>query len=140
MAAGVDNPPAGWPRIVAHLIYEDLDHAVSWLCQAFGFEERAWARHLTDGRLSRTQLQVFDSVITLGWPSVHGQSPRQGVSSMLYVYVDDVEQHYARAQQHGATIVTPLADKPWGDRAYQVRDPEGHQWTFAQHIGDAQEH
>jgi uncharacterized glyoxalase superfamily protein PhnB len=138
---GVDSgepsdPPAGLPRIVAHLIYEDVAAAVAWLTGAFGFEERAFARHtLEDGSIGRTQLQVLDSVITVGAPSVHGDSPRRGVSSMLYVYVPDVEEHYRRAKAAGATIVVELESRPWGDRGYQVRDPEGHQWSFAQHLG-----
>jgi len=131
------NPPTGFPRIVAHLIYDDVAAAVAWLSRVFGFSEREWARHVgADGRVGRTQLQVFDSVITVGPPSVHGESPRRGVSSMLLVYVDELDQHYARASAAGATIVSPLEELPWGDRRYQAADPEGHQWTFAQHVRD----
>jgi uncharacterized glyoxalase superfamily protein PhnB len=83
-------------------------------------------------------MEVVDSVITLGEPSVHAGSPRAGVSSMLYVYVDDVDGHYARARAAGATIVVGLADRPWGDRTYQAADPEGHQWTFAEHLRDVE--
>ena len=61
------NPPDGLPRVVAHLIYADVDAAVEWLYRVFGFEERVFARHLgEDGRIGRTQLQVEDSVITVG--------------------------------------------------------------------------
>ena len=63
-------------------------------------------------------------------------SPRRGVSSMLYIYIDDVDQHFARAKAAGAKIVLPLDDRPWGDRNYQAEDPEGHQWTFAQRVRD----
>ncbi len=129
-------PPAGLPRIVPHLIYEDVATAVDWLCRTFGFVERTFARHLLDdGQIGRTQLQVGDSVITVGPPSIHADSPRRGVSSMLYVYVDNVDEHYGRAAAAGAKIVAPLEDRPWGDRGYQATDPEGHQWTFAQYLG-----
>ena len=56
---------------------------------------------------------------------------------MLYVYVDDVDGHYQRAREAGAVIVTELEDQAWGDRRYQAADPEGHQWTFAEHVRDA---
>src|SRR5262249_14878134 len=91
-----------------------------------------------DGTVSRAQMNVGDSVITLGEPGPHGASPRQGVSSMLYVYVDDVDGHYQRALERGAQVVMPVGDRPWGDRLYQVTDPEGHQWTFAQHVRDVE--
>src|SRR4051794_19503536 len=107
--AAVDNPPTGFPRIVAHLIYDDVGAAVAWLTGVFGFSERTWARHVhSDGTVGRTQMQVLDSVITLGQPSVHGDSPRHGVSSMLYVYIDALDEHYAHARAAGADIVTPL--------------------------------
>jgi uncharacterized glyoxalase superfamily protein PhnB len=127
------------PRVLAHLAYEDVGRAVEWLTRCFGFRERTFVRHAqADGRVSRTQMDVVDSVITLGEPSVHAGSPRQGVSSMLYVYVDDVDAHYARARAAGAAIVLELGDRPWGDRTYQTADREGHQWTFVQHVRDVE--
>src|SRR6185312_14152618 len=133
----MSNPPDGFPRIVAHLIYDDVAAAIEWLTAVFGFSERTAMRHShADGTVSRAQLNVGDSVITVGEPSVHGESPRRGVSSMLYVYVDDVDGHYARATAHDAVMVMELGERGWGDRLYQVRDPEGHQWTFAQHVRD----
>ena len=127
------------PRILPHLIYDDVGAAVEWLARTFAFRERTFARHtMPDGRIGRTQMQVEDSVITLGLPSVHGDSPRRGVSSMLYVYVDDVDAHHRRAAAAGATIVLELATQPWGDRRYQTADLEGHQWTFAQHVEEVE--
>jgi uncharacterized glyoxalase superfamily protein PhnB len=130
-------PPAGMPRVLPHLVYDDVDAAVTWLTNAFGFSERTRFRHTEDdGSTSRTQLDVVDSAITVGRPSVHGDSPSAGVSSMLYVYVDAVDEHYARARAAGATIVIELDDAPWGDRRYQATDPQGHQWTFATPIAE----
>jgi PhnB protein len=131
----VANPPLDMPRILPHLIYDDVGAAIEFLTNAFGFRERTWARHMApDGVIGRTQMAVKDGVITLGLPSVHGESPRHGVSAMLYVYVDDVDAHFRQATQGGAGVVLELDDRPWGDRTYQVTDPEGHQWTFAQHL------
>ncbi len=131
------NPPAGFPRILPHLIYDDVDAAIAWLTEVFGFQERTAAHHTdADGKTGRAQMKVLGSLITIGRPSVHGDSPRRGVSSMLYVYVDDVEGHYEHAQARGALIVTELQIHA-GDRRYQVADLEGHQWTFAQHLYDA---
>ena len=130
--------PAGWPRIVPHLIYDDVAEAIDWLSGAFGFRERTAARHTSlDGTVGRAQLELLDGLITLGTPSVHGDSPRRGVSSMLYIYVDDVDRHYQCARAAGATIVMELRDQPWGDRLYQATDHAGHRWTFAQHLLDA---
>ncbi len=127
--------PTGWPRIVPHLIYDDPATAIEWLTRAFGFRERVARRHTSAyGIVERAQLDVGDSIVTLGLPSVHGDSPSRGASTMLYVYVADVDEHYRRAIGAAARIVLDLGDRPWGDRCYQATDPEGHQWTFAQHL------
>jgi uncharacterized glyoxalase superfamily protein PhnB len=47
-----------------------------------------------------------------------------------WVFVDDVDSHFARAQAGGATIVEPIHEH--GFRAYVAEDLEGHRWTFAQ--------
>src|SRR6202042_3990025 len=92
------NPPVGFPRILAHLIYDDVDAAIAWLTEVFGFQERTDAPHTeADGKTGRAQMKVLDSLITIGRPSVHGDSPRGGGSSMLYVYVADVAGHYEHA-------------------------------------------
>ena len=52
-------------------------------------------------------------------------------STRPWVYVDDIDAHYARARAAGATIVTELAS-PWGLPFYVADDLEGNRWTFAQ--------
>ena len=121
-------------RVRPHLIYDDPGAAIDWLTRVFGFGERA--RRIVDGYVDRAQITIADAVITIGRPSIHGDSPRKGVSSMLYIYVDNVDEHYTRAKSAGAKIILDLDDRPWGDRNYQARDPEGHQWTFAEHVRD----
>ena len=55
-----------------------------------------------------------------------GQSVTQG----LYVVVEDVDGHYARAKAAGAEIVLDLKTQDYGGRDYTCRDLEGHVWTF----------
>jgi uncharacterized glyoxalase superfamily protein PhnB len=50
----------------------------------------------------------------------------------MFVRVDDVEAHYARAVASGAGIVSELADHPGGHRQYVARDCGRHEWIFAQ--------
>jgi uncharacterized glyoxalase superfamily protein PhnB len=47
----------------------------------------------------------------------------------VYVIVDDVDAHHARAAA-GAKIVMPPKDEDYGGRNYAVLDPEGHAWSF----------
>ena len=51
------------------------------------------------------------------------------VTSGVFVYLDEADAHYAKAQAEGAEIVEPLADLAYG-RSYTVRDPQGQTWYF----------
>ncbi len=127
------------PPVVPYLIYDDVAAALDWLPRAFGLRERPDMRIAApDGSVEHAELDVHGGLVILGPPSVHGASPRTGVSSMVNVQVDDVDLHYQRARAAGAVIVIPLADQPWGQRRYQAQDPEGHQWHFAENLRDPQ--
>ena len=133
-----DNPPAGFPRVTPYLFYEDPGAAVDWLVEAFGFKER-FRMAGPDGKVNHAEVEVEgDSVVMMGYPGPDYQGPKkQGhVHVLVYIYVDDVDRHFARAQGAGATVLQEPADQGYGDRTYLVADPEGHQWNFAQHVRD----
>jgi predicted enzyme related to lactoylglutathione lyase len=39
--------------------------------------------------------------------------------------VSDIDAEYARLQEEGAPIVTPIETEPWGERYFQMSDPNG---------------
>lgn len=51
-------------------------------------------------------------------------------TQIVYVIVDDVDAHHARAKAAGAEIVIPPTDQHYGGRDYSARDVEGHVWSF----------
>jgi uncharacterized glyoxalase superfamily protein PhnB len=52
----------------------------------------------------------------------------------LFVEVDDVDAHHARAAAHGATILRGLDEPGIGLRIYTAEDLEGHRWMFGQQL------
>jgi MerR family transcriptional regulator, thiopeptide resistance regulator len=52
--------------------------------------------------------------------------------------VDDVDAHFTRAREAGATIAAEPANEH-GLRRYRAMDPEGHRWSFATPLPDGQE-
>ena len=57
----------------------------------------------------------------------------QNADGILIVFVvDDVDGECARFQQEGVAIATPLQTEPWGERFFQVRDPNGVVVQFVQ--------
>jgi uncharacterized glyoxalase superfamily protein PhnB len=52
----------------------------------------------------------------------------------LFVEVDDVEAHHARAAEAGATILREPEVPDIGYRIYTAEDLEGHRWMFGQRL------
>jgi PhnB protein len=131
------NPPEGFPRITPYLLYADLDGALDWLVATFGFTERVRMPG-PDGKAIHGEVSLGDSVVMMGNPGPDYQNPKRrgGATQLVYVYVDDVDKHFAVAKAAGALIVNEPADQFYGDRTYGAEDPEGHQWSFAQHVRD----
>ena len=46
-------------------------------------------------------------------------------------WVDDVDSMYLRVKSAGAEPEAPPADARWGERFFHVRDPDGHELSFA---------
>jgi uncharacterized glyoxalase superfamily protein PhnB len=51
-----------------------------------------------------------------------------------YFFVKGVDDLYARHQQNGVSIISPLERKPWGQREYTVRDPNGYHLRFGEKV------
>ncbi len=46
-------------------------------------------------------------------------------------YVDDVDAQHARALAAGLAPDFAPRDAPWGERYFHIRDPDGHELSFA---------
>jgi uncharacterized glyoxalase superfamily protein PhnB len=124
--------------ITPYLLYEDAGAAIDFLTSAFGFEETL--RSTTpDGRVRHAELALDDGGVFLGQPEEGYRNPKhlKMVTFCLYVYVDQLDAHCERARAAGAEIADEPADQEYGDRRYHARDPEGHDWYFAERISAA---
>src|SRR6266508_237998 len=60
-----------------------------------------------------------------------------GFRERLRFTAEDGTVNHAEMQlADGATILSPPEDQPYGDRSYNAEDPEGHRWSFLQHVRD----
>jgi len=131
------NPPENMPRISPYLYYENAGAALDWLTRTFQLTERMRMPG-PDGAVMHGELTIADGVIMLGRPGKDFQNPalRGERCGSLYVYVDDVDAHFAVTKGAGATIVSEPEDQFYGDRTYTAEDLEGHHWVFATHNRD----
>lgn len=115
-------------RLAVGLHYQDPAAAARWLAAVFRL--RSWDRIPAEGEQpSWIELHVGDVAVLLLLPSDGKWSP-EPVSHNVWVYVDDLDTHFAHASDNGATIVSGIQQH--GYRAYVADDIEGHRWTFVQ--------
>lgn len=119
-------------QVAPYLFYEDAEAAADFLTRAFGFEERMRAIGGAGGL--HVELRLDDESVMIGQATWDYANPRKSdnATAMVHVYVDDVEALRERARSAGAEIVNELVEQPNGDRRTDIRDPEGHMWSFAQ--------
>ena len=131
------NPPENTPRVTPYLYYRDVAGALRFLSEAFGFREKLRMPD-KDGDIAHAEMTFADGLVMMGCPSKDYRNPKGlgQTTQSLYIYVDDVDAHCARAKQAGAKIIDEPADQFYGDRRYGAEDPEGHHWFFATHVRD----
>ncbi|HEV2029207.1 MAG TPA: VOC family protein [Candidatus Dormibacteraeota bacterium] len=136
------------PYVVPMLAYEDGPAAMEWLAKAFGFIEIV--RMIgPDGRLSHGEMgtgEESEGLIMLATPTPDYQSPKHHRATCetaaqwskvpyiidgVLVYVEDVDAHFQRAREAGATIISEVETGGPGKR-YRAEDLEGHRWMFMQ--------
>jgi predicted enzyme related to lactoylglutathione lyase len=93
--------------------------------QHFGFTEDMAA----DGFVSLSKPDAGFNLIYLrrGLESFKPDSIRgRHADGLLVVFVvDDIDEEYTRLQREGVVITTPIETEPWGERFFQVTDPNG---------------
>lgn len=121
--------------VTPYLLYEDGEAAIEFAVRAFGFREVERMTGAAGGLHAELEVPSGGGRIYLGQPPAGFSNPAKvGRTSSVYVVVDDVDQHFERAQAEGAEIIEELNDLPFGHRRYRCVDPQGHEWSFAQVI------
>ncbi|HZN15363.1 MAG TPA: VOC family protein [Acidimicrobiales bacterium] len=159
-AGGVDTGGTTWFRVVPtwfadwcarrdHMPHDQIDiarisvgvyyarpaAAARWLADVFGFgpagelpqdpdplPETKYGHPWIEFRIGNAALMIF---------KLDGERTGDVRTHVPWVYVDDLDAHYAHAKGSGATIVEELAVRP-GSSSYVADDIEGNRWTFLQ--------
>lgn len=120
--------------VLPHVSYQQLGVAMEWLTRVFGFQE--FYRYGSGP--SGAQMKAGRAAIQVQQAKRGQKSPAQlgyGTQS-LTIFVDDVDQHYARAKAAGAKILEEPHETVYGEYQYGAADVEGHRWLFSKHAKD----
>ena len=127
----VPHEPLRMARLAVVVHYAEPAAAGRWLRDVCGLEP---ASHVPDAEPDDPSHAWIEfhvgtcSIILWGREAAPGADAP--ITHTPFIFVDDLDAHFAHAKGNGAEIVQDIHQQ--GYRAYEVADPEGNRWTFAQ--------
>lgn len=127
---GASRVPRELDRLGLALHYRDPAAAARWLHEVFQLGSWDVDRPPEPGEQPAwIELHIGDASLML-FPLDGDRNADHQVPHNTWVYVDDLDTHYAHAVAHGAHIVSDI--RLHGSRTYVAHDLEGYPWTFVQ--------
>jgi len=124
--------PDGYHTVTPYLVVRGATRTIEFARKAFGAEMMEEPVKRPDGTIMHAQFKIGDSIVMIS----DGNEQNPPTTSMLYLYVPNVDAAYQRAVKAGATSVMEPADQFYGDRSAGVKDAAGNQWFLGTHIED----
>ncbi|MBI3313931.1 MAG: VOC family protein [Candidatus Omnitrophica bacterium] len=130
--------PEGYHAVTPSLTLKDSKKALEFYKKAFGAKVLDFVPSPTGQGVMHATMQIGNSIIMMGDEMPQCQSAETLGSSpvSLYVYVPDADATFKQAVAAGGTVVMPVAEMFWGDRAGNIKDPFGYSWMIATHTRD----
>jgi uncharacterized glyoxalase superfamily protein PhnB len=103
---------------------KDPEASSAFLQQHFGFREEMSAPGFAS--LTREDAGMHVAYLRLGLETLPADQRDDHAGGVILAFVvDDLEGELARLVSEGVQITMPLTEEEWGERAFQVRDPNG---------------
>jgi PhnB protein len=129
MSTPVKAIPEGYQAVIPYLVVDHAEEVIEFIKNAFGAQELCRMMN-PGGKVGHTELRIRDSVVMLGGASDQWKA----MPTMLYLYVDKVDDVYQRALAAGGKSMKAPENQFYGDRTAAVIDQSGNQWWLATHV------
>lgn len=130
----ISNRSVPTDAVLPHIVYRDVEEAISWLSRAFGFVE-----HYRYGDpVSGAQMNIGNAWLMLSRARDQGTIPKlHGFwTQSLTLFIEDIEAHFKHARSSGVKILEDLHETEYGEFQYGAEDLDGHHWLFSRHARD----
>jgi PhnB protein len=134
--------PEGYHTLTPSFTFKDCKKAIDFYKKAFSAEEID-SFPGPDGRgTMHATLKIGNSILMMGDERPGAENCAKSAETTggspisLYLYVNDADSAFKQATAAGGTVVMPIADMFWGDRAGTLKDPFGYTWMVATHKKD----
>jgi uncharacterized glyoxalase superfamily protein PhnB len=103
---------------------DDVPASSAFLTEHFGFREEMAADGFASLARDDSGMQVI--FLRRGLETLPADQRDDRAQGLILAFdVEDLEGELARLQAEGVAITMPLTEEEWGERAFQVRDPNG---------------
>ena len=125
----VPHVPLGFHSVTPYLIVRDAERLIEFLGQTFDARVRSRFDN-SDGLIVNAEVVVVGSIVEVSeaspeWPAL---------PAAVHVFVPDVDQVYRKALAAGAASLGEPADRFFGVRSAEVRDPTGTTWFLSTQV------
>lgn len=127
--ARVPPIPRGFRSLTPHVTTADVGEAVSLYETAFDAVVISSETIPDTETVMFAQIKIGNSLLTIG----RGKTFGPGFVS-LHHYVEDADAIWEKALEAGFTVMSPLAETYWGDKAGVLVDPVGVRWSIGQRV------
>ncbi|MCP3388988.1 VOC family protein [Bradyrhizobium sp. CCGB12] len=132
MATKVKPVPEGYHTVTPYLVVDGAEKIIHFMKDAFGAQPVFEPLMRPDGKVGHAEFKIGNSIVMISDSSERAQA----TSTMLYLYVPNVDAVYQQALKAGGTSVMEPADQFYGDRSGGVTDPAGNRWHIGTRIED----
>jgi predicted enzyme related to lactoylglutathione lyase len=94
------------------------------------FYESVLALEADDTVPSRLYFHCGDVILALIDWTVESRGPFQATPDNVYLATPDLESVFERAVKAGARVLSPIEERPWGERSFYCLDPDGNRLCF----------
>ncbi|WP_026930217.1 VOC family protein [Glycomyces tenuis] len=108
--------------------------SAEFLKRHYGFSEDMSADGFVS--LSRPEADFHVIYLRIGLSTFKPESAKGAADGLLVAFVvEDIDAEYERLQREGVAITTPIETEEWGERYFQVTDPNGVVIQLVQWVG-----
>ncbi|MEQ8334044.1 VOC family protein [Nisaea sp.] len=138
MTRKVTPTPKGYGTVTPQLVVRDAEAALYYYQEVLGASVLSRLNAEDSDTILQAELKIGTSIVRVmdEMPAFGILSPAGfgGTSVGMHLYLRNTDEIWERAVTHGAGILVPLADQPWGERYGKFIDPFGHVWSISRRI------
>lgn len=123
--------PEGYHTVTPYLVVDNAQGLIDFIGNVFDGKVTFMMKR-DDDKIMHATVSIGDSTVMVS-DTMEGMQPQ---TSMLYLYLEDVDSVFRRAGQAKASTVREPTTEFYGDRAGAVKDQWGNVWWMATHVED----